>query len=74
MATEPPKTTLHDSQSNSMSLHDGAGDRNAAALVAVTLDALRLAARRLGWLDDGVDDGDGRAAGAVAVDERGAGG
>ena len=49
---------------------DCARDGNAAALVAVALDALRLAARRLGGLDDALDRGRGRAAGPVPVDER----
>ncbi|KAK1468269.1 hypothetical protein CMEL01_00036 [Colletotrichum melonis] len=52
-------------------LHDGAGNGDAAALVSVALDALRLAARGLGGLDDAVDDGSGGAAGAVAVDKAG---
>ncbi|KXH42964.1 hypothetical protein CSIM01_01718 [Colletotrichum simmondsii] len=52
-------------------LHDGAGNGDAAALVSVALDALCLAARGLGGLDDAVDDGGGGAAGAVAVGETG---
>lgn len=48
-------------------LHDGARDRDAAALVAVALDALGLAgaAARLGGLDDALDGRDGCCAGTV---------
>lgn len=47
--------------------HDDAGDRDAAALVAVALDALCLAAaaRGLGGLDDALDGRDGCGAGSV---------
>lgn len=47
--------------------HDGARDRDAAALVAVALDAfcLACAAARLGGLDDALDGGDGCCAGSV---------
>lgn len=55
--------------------HDGAGDGNAAALVAVALDALGLAGAAVAaGLDDALHGGRGGAAGPVAVDERRVGG
>jgi len=53
-------------------LHDGAGDGDAAALVAIALDALGLLAG--GLVDNALDGGRGGAAGTVAVDELGVGG
>lgn len=50
-------------------LHDGAGNRKAATLISVALDAFGLATCGLGRLNDGLDDGNGCAAGTVAVDE-----
>lgn len=47
--------------------------RNATALVVAALNALCLSARRFGRLEDALGDARGRAARAVAVDERGTG-
>jgi hypothetical protein len=50
-------------------LHNSAGNRNAAALIAITLYTLRLSRSAALRLHDGGDGRRGRGAGAVAVDE-----
>lgn len=51
-------------------LHHGAWDGNAAAFVAITLNALGQSARVFGRLDDAFDGGSGRTARPIMVDER----
>jgi hypothetical protein len=54
---------------HSSPLHNGARDRNAAALIAITLYTFRLSRSAAFRLHDGGDGRRGRGAGAVAVDE-----
>lgn len=54
--------------------HDRAWQRNAAALIAVALNALRLARLRARWLADGDDGAGGGGSGDHGIDRSGDGG